>query len=117
MSEIKLAGKLPKGDQNGLGAIARSLIHHPDRFKVVLAVVDCETITTHADTGEVVPTARIRRVEVVLDADLQTARGMVLRSLQDRMGHDANALPLDFEYELGDLAEAFTGNTFLREVR
>jgi hypothetical protein len=117
MSEIKLAGRLPKGDANGLGVAAPGLIRRPDRFRVAIVVIDCETITTHADTGEVVPTARVRRAEIVVDEDLEAARRMVMRSLERRTNHDAGALPLNFEHELGEVAEAFVGNGFVDGVR
>lgn len=106
MSEIKLASALPKGDANGLGPLVLDLIEHPEQFRVVLAIVDCKTITTDADTGEVVPTARIRRVEVVLTGDLRAARRLMERALEKRTGRVA--LPLGLE---DDLRAAFEGVT------
>jgi len=106
MSEIKLASALPKGDANGLGPLVLDLVQHPDRFKVVLAIVDCKTITTNADTGEVVPTARIRRVEAILPGDLPAARRLMERALEKRTGRVT--LPLGLE---DDLREAFDGVT------
>jgi len=98
MSEIKLASALPKGDANGLGPIVLDLVQDPARFKVVLAIVDCKQITTNADTGEVVPTARIRRVEAILDGDLSTARRLMERALERRTGR--TMLPLGLEDEM-----------------
>ena len=106
MSEIKLASALPKGDSNGLGPIVLDLVQQPHRFKVVLAIVDCKSVTTNADTGETVPTARIRRIEAVLDGDLKSARRLMERAMEKRTGRPM--LPLGLEEEL---AEAFEGVT------
>lgn len=105
MSSVKLAGALPKGTANGLEAVVLPLVQHPDRFQVVLAIIDCKTITTDADTGEVVPTARIRRIEVVLPGDRRVARGLMERALEERTGR--TALPLDLEDELRAAFEDF----------
>jgi hypothetical protein len=117
MSQIKLAGRLPNDGANGLVVAAPGLIRRPGGLRVGIFVFDCETITTRPDTGEIVPTARIRRAEIVLDQDLNEARHMVMRSLEQRTSPDGTLLPLDFERELGDVAEAFTGSRFLREAR
>lgn len=98
MSDIKLASTLPKGQANGLGPIVLDLIQHPGDFKVVLAIVDCKEITTDADTGETVPTARIRRIEAVLDSDLPAARRLMVRATEQRTGR--TMLPLDLEDEM-----------------
>lgn len=104
MSEIKLASALPKGDANGLGPLVLDMVERPDRLKVVLAIVDCKQIVTNADTGETVPTARIRRIEAVLPGDHKTARRLMERALEKRTGRVT--LPLSLE---DDLREAFTG--------
>lgn len=84
MSEIKLAAALPKGEANGLGPIVPSLVDDPTRPRVVLMILDCKEITTNADTGEIVPTARIRRVEALLDGDLDAAQRLMERALEVR---------------------------------
>lgn len=99
---IKLASALPKGTANGLGTILMDLVRHPDRFKVVLAIVDTKELSTNTDTGEVVPTMRIRRIEAVTGLDLPAARLIMERTLERRTGRVA--LPLDLADEL---AEAF----------
>jgi hypothetical protein len=104
MSDGKLGGALPKGDANGLGPIVRSLIDEPHRFHVVMAIVDCKSVTTNNDTGEVIPTARIRRIEVILGQDLTDAQRLMRRSLEHRTGR--TVLPLDLE---DDINIAFRG--------
>lgn len=106
MSEIKLASQLPKGDANGLGPLVLDLVQHPHKYKVVLAILDCKQVVTNADTGEVVPTARIRRIEGVLPGDMPAARRLMERALEKRTGRQM--LPLGLEEEM---REAFEGVT------
>ncbi len=89
---------LPKGDANGLGPIVSDLVEHPHRFHVLLAIVDCKSVHVDNDSGEVVPTARIRRVEVVLPEDLKQAEKLLRRSLEKRAGK--TVLPMDLEDEI-----------------
>ena len=100
----KIASTLPGGDANGLIAIARDLIDSPHEIHVVVALVDCTRSTTDNDSGEVVPPARIRRVEVVADQDKGLANKMLRRSLEQRTGK--TVLPFDLEE---DLRAAFGG--------
>lgn len=94
----KLAGGLPKGDANGLGAIGRRLIDEPKAVHVVIALVDCKSITTLTDTGEVEPTARIRRIEAITAEDRDIAAKMLRRALERRTGKAV--LPFDLEEDL-----------------
>ena len=94
----KLSASLPKGDANGLPAIAADLVEQPHRFHVVMAVVDCKKVTTDHDTGEVEPTARIRRIEAILPADLKAAEQLMRRAMEHRSGR--TVLPLGLEDEL-----------------
>lgn len=98
MSDSSLSGALPKGDANGLGPIVRDLIDQPHRFHVVLAILDCSKVTTNNDTGEVIPVARIRRIEVVLKDDLHVGEQLMRRSLEKRAGR--SVLPLELEDEM-----------------
>lgn len=98
MSEIKLAGALPRGHANGLEPIVMDLINHPDRYKVVLAIVDCKKIETDTDTGEVIPTARVRRIEAITGSDRDTARRLMQRAIEERTG--SPVLPMDVEDEV-----------------
>jgi hypothetical protein len=104
MTDGSLSGALPKGDANGLGPIVRALIDEPHRFHVVMAIVDCKSVTTNNDTGEVIPTARIRRIEVMLPQDLTDAQRLMRRALEHRTGR--TVLPLDLE---DDINIAFRG--------
>lgn len=94
----KLASGLPKGDGNGLDALARDLIDAPHDVHVIVALVDCKKITTDNDDGTIEPTARIRRVEVITEDDKGLASKMLRRALEKRTGK--TVLPFDLEEDL-----------------
>lgn len=98
MSDASLSGSLPKGDANGLAPIVRDLIDQPHRFHVVMAILDCSKIHTNNDTGEVIPVARIRRIEAVIKDDLSVAEQLMRRALEKRAGR--TVLPLDLEDDM-----------------
>lgn len=100
----RLAGSLPGGDANGLIAIARQLIDNPHEVHVVLALVDCKSSKVDHDNGEIVPTARIRRIEVIGNQDRDLAQKMMRRALEERTGK--TVLPFDLEE---DMRAAFGG--------
>ena len=94
----KLTSALPKGDGNGLDALARDLIDSPHDVHVIVALVDCKKITTDNDSGEIEPTARIRRVEVISEDDKDCAAKMLRRALERRTGK--TVLPFDLEEDM-----------------
>ena len=67
------------------------------------ALVDCQKVTTDMDSGDVEPTARIRRIEVIRE-DKDRAAMMLRRSLEVRTGK--TVLPFDLEE---DMRAAFEG--------
>lgn len=94
----KLSSKLPDGDGNGLNTLARALIDSPHQVHVVIGLVDCMRTMTDTDTGEIIPTARLRRIEVIGDNDIDAAQQMMRRALEGRTGQ--TVLPLDLENDL-----------------
>jgi hypothetical protein len=94
----KLSSALPGGDGNGLAAIARHLIDAPHEVHVAIALVDCCRLTTDTDSGEVEPTARVRRIEVIDGVDKELAQTMMRRALEERTGQ--TVLPMDLEEDL-----------------
>ncbi len=98
MPNVKSNAILPKGDENGLYAIAADLISDRKRFRAVIAIVDCRRVNIDSDTGEETATIRMRRVEVVLPGDLAAAEKLMRRSLEKRTG--ATTLPLELEEEI-----------------
>jgi len=106
---VSLAGNLPSGDGNGLQAIVPSLIREPKQLHVCIALVDCVKITTNADSGDVVPTVRVRRMEVIGDAeDMKVAERLMRRALDQRTGREA--LPYDLEDEIRAAFDAVDPN-------
>lgn len=94
----KIASNLPAGDGNGLGAIASALVSNPHDIHVVVALIDCKKTTVDNDSGEVVPTARIRRIEPITEADRDLAAKMLRRALEKRTGK--TVLPFDLEEDM-----------------
>lgn len=98
---MKMSGSLPKGEANGLVSIARELVNHPWQVHAVVALVDCSKITTDIDSGDVVPTARVLRIEAVPLDELELAKTLLRRSLEHRTGQ--TVLPLGLEEELDEV--------------
>lgn len=94
----KLAASLPNGERNGLSNLTGALCDQPHAKHIVIAVVDCKSVVTDMDTGEITPTARILRIEPVLRADYGLAESLLRRGLEQR--HGTPVLPFDTEEEL-----------------
>ena len=94
----KLSSSLPSGDGNGLASIGRQLIDNPQQLHVAIALVDCKSKTIDTDSGEAIPTARVRRIEIVSASDIDVAQQIMRRALEERTGQ--TVLPLDLEDEL-----------------
>jgi hypothetical protein len=90
----KLSGTLPKEySDDGLGSINSELIANPHDTRVVIALVDCKSITTDTDSGHEIATARILHIEPIKDADAEDrAREMLLAAQEERTGR--RALPI-----------------------
>ena len=91
-----MTGSLPK--DHGLGVVHARLVETPHQTHVAILVFDCKKVTTDMDTGEIEPTARIRRIEVVDPSDYSRAEQMLRRALERRTG--ASTLPIDLEDEI-----------------
>jgi hypothetical protein len=94
----KLGGTLPKGDGNGLGPVQQQLISTPHTVHVVVALIDCKSTKVDHDTGDLEPTARVRRIEVILPGDMSLARQLLDRSYEHRCGQQV--LPYELEADL-----------------
>ncbi|MFJ8913406.1 DNA translocase FtsK [Amycolatopsis sp. NPDC102389] len=92
---VSLSGRLPKDDKNGLGRISSTLVEDSASTHLIVAVVDCATVTTNMDTGEVIPTARIVAVEAFpgSSADAKQLRRMLREAYEQRTG--LQALPFE----------------------
>lgn len=98
MPTVRPNASLPKGEENGLYAIAGELIADRKRYRVVIALVDCSRVMSDSDTGVEAATIRIRRAEVVLPDDMPAAEKLLRRSLEHRTGQ--TTLPLELEDEI-----------------
>lgn len=99
---VKLASSLPVGDGNGLAAILDELVGDPAGKHVTVAIVDTKRLQVDTDTGEVVPTVRLRRVEAVDPADAKPMMRLLSRAYEKRTGK--TVLPFELEE---DVREAF----------
>ena len=93
----KLNAALPKGEANGLEAISRQLVESPHSYHIVVAVIDCKKVTTDNDSGEVEPTARIRRVEPLSGDDAAAVEQIMRRSKDQRLGRPVLDFGVDVE--------------------
>ncbi len=102
---MKLSGKLPKVDANGLVPISERMVADPERVWAVVALVDCQSTTTVYGAGDVIPTARIRHIEVVLTPEhIDMVKRVMSSTMLQRTGREV--LPITLEDELID---AFKG--------
>lgn len=89
----KLSSSLPKDyAEDGLGSINRELVAHPTDTQVVIALLDCKSITTDVDSGLDIATARILHIEPLRELEATQAREMLLAAQERRTGQ--KALPI-----------------------
>jgi hypothetical protein len=99
-----MSGKLPAGDGNGLSAIVSQLVRDDKQMFVTIALIDCKKVVLDKDTGEKIPEARVRRIEVVLDdGDKKVLQRLMERALAKRTGHEQ--LPYDLQAEMEEVFE------------
>lgn len=96
--KVKVAGKLPTADKNGLLSAAIDMIDNPAVLRV--AVVVLATTGTEEDFGAQTVTAKteIRRIEVISGDDLKTAKKLMLRAADAREGK--TVLPFETEQDI-----------------
>lgn len=83
---VKLASTLPAAGTNGLLAITRELVDDPHLTRVVIALVDCSKVTVDTDTGDEVPTVRVRHIEVVPGVERGRVEALLSRLHDERTG-------------------------------
>lgn len=96
-----MSGTLPKGQASGLEEIAAELVSDPKKPHVLIVVIDCKTIQDDVDSGDRVPTARIRQLEVVRDDDARHAIRLLSRATMERTGQ--TVLDIDLEDAVREL--------------
>ena len=105
---VSMSGRLPSGDGNGLEAIVYDL-NDAKKVHVCICLVSGKKGTTDFESGETVTTARLRRIEVILDPDdLKLAENLMRRALDRRTGRES--LPYDLEEEIRGAFPEDAGN-------
>lgn len=100
--QIKIKAALPKSEQdNGLDAIYEQLCDTQAKGShLIVAVVEPAQVTYRRDEGDAIPTARVRRLEVIQDP---AAREQVLRAFAAAHNERLGGEQLDFDAELAKL--------------
>jgi hypothetical protein len=99
---VKLASGLPDGEPNGLDSIIHALISDPAELTCVVMMIDTKKLETDMDSGDITPTARVRRIEPITDrADRREVTRLLARANERRMG--TTVLPLDLEHQMRSL--------------
>jgi hypothetical protein len=107
----KLSSSLPKDyAEDGLGSINRDLVAHPTDTQVVIALLDCKSITTDVDSGLDIATARILHIEPLREHEADQAREMLVNAQERRTGQ--RALPI-VDGDTGEILRNGTGVTFI----
>jgi hypothetical protein len=102
---VKLAGRLPAGEANGLLAVHDRLCDTGKDPVVVVAVLGRRKVEIDRDTAEVTPTARICHIEAIIDpGDAQELLRLMLRERERRTGKAV--LPLELEHELRQILDS-----------
>lgn len=106
-AKLKLSSKLPgDAEVNGLDSLAATFEDDPETLQVAIVYLDCAKVTIDTDTGEHVPTVRVRRAEPIgtVDQVPQAVRDHMAACESDRTGR--TALPFGIveagEYAHGD---------------
>lgn len=98
---IKMMGKLPQGDGNGLTAVETSLIHSMSELRLCVTILSTHHVSTQA-SGDQDPYVITRRIEPILDDDDAKVLAMILRrALDRRLG--IGALPFDLEQDIREV--------------
>jgi hypothetical protein len=106
---IKLQGKLPGGDANGLNdpEVVRRLLGDPNQMRVAIVLFTVPKVETDTEAETEVGKATVKRIEVLLDdatGDASTLRRVLMRNWERRKGE--TTLDADLEQAVQD---AFDG--------
>lgn len=83
----KLSASLPNNsDENGLDSLNAPMVHAPTDEHMVIAVLDCKTVTTDVDTGFEIATARILRIEPISGREAETVEQIMQAAMERRTG-------------------------------
>lgn len=89
---VKLGSKLPGEEAiNGLDVIAADLVDDPEQIRVALVYFDVQGIYDDTDTGDRIPTVRVRRFEPIgtIEDAPKSVRDVMAKAFEARTGRKA----------------------------
>jgi len=93
---VKISSKLPgDAETNGLDSTVDDLVGDPSSLRVAVLWYDVHHVTVDTDSGNHIPTIRLRRFEPIGDPSTVApgVREAVAKAMEERTGHS----PLPFE--------------------
>jgi len=100
---VKIAGKLPKHDRNGITFESlRGFLSDPGRPQLAVVVLETTKIVEDIENGDRIPTVGIRAIEVMDGDELGRLRAMLQRRHAERTGN--LELPAEWEEVLSSMA-------------
>ena len=107
----KLSSSLPKEyDEDGLGSINSELVARPTDTQMIVAMIDCKSVTRDIDTGLDLATARILHIEPLREHEADQARDLLKNAQERRTGK--RAIPGIVDGGPGEILREATGITF-----
>lgn len=99
---VKLSSKMP-GDfeTNGIDAQAGHLVDEPDELRIAVIWYDTQKVTIDTDSGDHVPTIRVRRIEPLGTADAVSSA--IRDAVQEAVGKRTGRTPIPFD--IGEIVE------------
>lgn len=108
----KLSSSLPKEyDEDGLGSINGDLVARPTDSQMIVAMIDCKSITRDIDTGLDIATARILHIEPLREHEADQAREMLAAAQERRTGK--RPIPGIVDGDTGEILRNGSGVTFI----
>lgn len=89
---VRLSSKLPGDPEtNGVDAIAEALVGNPETIRYGVVWFDVVKVTEETDTGDNIPTIRVRRIEPLGQAKAVDPRiaDVVAEAVEERTGRSA----------------------------
>lgn len=109
----KLSSSLPKEyDEDGLGSINFELVERPTDTQMVVALIDCKSVTRDIDTGIDIATARILHIEPLREHEADEARELLKNAQERRTGK--RAIPGIVDGRTGEVLREGSGVTFIK---
>jgi hypothetical protein len=109
----KLSSSLPKEyDEDGLGSINSELVARPTDTQMVVAMLDCKSVTRDIDTGIDIATARILHIEPLREHEADEARELLKNAQERRTGK--RAIPGIVDGKTGEILREGIGVTYIK---